>query len=813
MNDLIHDIQFAWRNALKQRAAALLIVVTLALGIGANIAIFSMTWHVLLAPLPYTDGERLVTLKQNEASSNRLDYGWSNPTFDDFREQNTVYSDLLKYNQWSLTVVGRGEPHHGLVGLVTGHFFELLGVQAALGRVLTADDDRPGAEPVLLLSHQFWLSKFAGDPDVIGSTLEIERSVYRIVGVLPRMPGYPHENDVWMAETNNPYTLGGVGFNPNRRAALIARVVGKLQQDASLEDARRETELIARRLAANYPDDYASDYTVVVTPLKDELTRNSALTILLLMALAALVGLIASANVANLNLVRTMARNQELAIREAVGASPGRIARQLLTESILLALVGGLLGLLIAWPCLHLLALFGARYTPLASEIGINGGVLAFAFGLAVAAGMLGSAAAIFKQRDINKALKEGGDKVTSSANGVHRRNALLLIQFALAFVVLTISTLIMLSLVRLNRQDVGFDLDHVLAVNMTISPDLSEPELISQKMRNFGSAVLTAIRNIPDVRQAAIRAGAPLLEQGTFSPVTPFDIEGRSASADDGGPVAALSMISENYFALMNIPLLQGRAFAVTDDDDAVPVAIINASFAERFFPNGNALGSSIRLRRSDEWRQVVGVVSDIRSTHVDEAEGPAVYFSYWQFSTEMVHLYAKSSADPVLLANTITDLVHELDPRQSVAITPLADVKSTWLAPARLRAVLIALFGVLALAVTLSGVIGVVTYNIRQRVREIGIHMAIGATPANIIGMFIANGLKVYLAGLLLGLALMGVVAPLLAPLLYQTAALNLGVYLLSASVLTLAVLSAIYVPARKAGALSPVAALHFE
>ncbi|MGV3590610.1 MAG: ADOP family duplicated permease [Gammaproteobacteria bacterium] len=810
MSVLLRDIAFAWRNALAKPATSLLIVVTLALGIGANTAIFSMAWHVLLAPLPYPDGERLVALQQNEENA-----FWSYPTLEDFRAQNTVFTELLEYKQYSLTFVGRGEPYQGDAGIVTGTYFEMLGVQPALGRLFVMDDDRDGAEPVIVLSHEFWLSKFAGDPAVIDTTLEMQHSVYRIVGVLPPLPAYPHANDVWITEASDPYklALGAGAVRQNRRAGVIDSVYGKLQEGVTLEEARRETDVIVQRLVAAWPDAYPDDYSVMVNALKDEMTCDSAVTIALLMALAALVVLIASANVANLNLVRTMARNQELAICEAVGASPGRIARQLLTESLMLSLGGGVLGLLAAWPCLHLLADFASVYTPLASEISMNGAVLAFSFSLALVVGVLSGAASIFGERDINRTLKEGGSRATTSASGMRKRNVLLALQFALAFVVLTVSMLIVLSLWRLNRQDTGYALDQVFAVNMLLNVDLSERELISQKMQSFSKTALTAIEDMPEVSEAAIRSGTPLLQQSEGATLFALDIEDWAADDGETTPTAGFNMVSENFFTLMNIPLLQGRAFTADDDGNAVQVAIVNESFARRYFPDRTALGGILGLRGQAERYSVVGVVADTRSTNLDEVEGPIVYFSYWQFPTEGVNLYVKSAASSAMVATRIAQTVHELDPRQAVVVKPLDEVKAAWLAPARLRATLISLFGLLALVVTLSGVVGAVACNISERVREIGIHVTLGATPSAVVRLFMGSGLKVYGAGLLLGLVLMTLAAPFLAPLLYQTAVMDMRVYVSSAMVLSLAVACAIYLPARRAGVLSPVEALHAE
>jgi putative ABC transport system permease protein len=811
MNTLLFALRFVWRDAVKKPATSLLIVITLALGIGVNAAIFSMTWQVLLAPLPYTDGDRLVVLKQNEASSNRLDFNWAGATFGDFRKQTETLSDVLGYNQWSLSFFGQGEPWQGYVGLVTGNFFEVLGVQPIIGRNLNANDDKRGAEPVLVLSYELWTTRFASDPGVIDTTLEIQRMVYRIVGVLPPIPAYPHANDAWIPDASNPYDISPMGEDDDRDSFTINRVIGKLQEGVSLEQAASEMEVIARRLAASYPDAIAADYVVTPIPVKDEMTRDSTITMLLLMAIAVLVVLIASANVAGLNLSRAMARQQELAVREAVGASPGRIARQLLAESILLALVGGVLGLLLAWPCLDLLADFASRYTPLASEIGMSGVALAASLALALVTGLLGSAASILGRRDINGTLKEGGDKATTSASGVQRRTTLLVVQFALAFTVLTISMLIVLSLWRLNRQDTGFELDQVLAVNMILNIDLSEPQNLSGKMRNFARSALTAISEIPEVSGAAIRTGAPLLEEAEFARLTPFEVEGRSDA--ETPPLAMLNMVSENYFSMMEIPLLQGRPFLPSDDLEAMGVAVVNESFARLFLPEGNPIGSNVRLPGREGWYSIIGLVADVRSVGLDEEEGPVVYFSYWQFSTESVNVYVTTAANPGVVASSISDAVHELESRQALLIKPLHEVKSAWLAPARLRATLISLFGALALVVTVSGVVGVISCNINQRVREIGVRMALGATPARVMRLFVMDGLAMCAGGTALGLCLMLAAAPLLQPLLYGISARAASAWFASAMILSLATIAACWLPARRAARQNPTQVLRGE
>lgn len=814
MSALVQDLVFGWRNARRRPATALLIVVTLALGIGVNVAMFSVAWQVLLAPLPYADADKLVKLEQREARNGQRDFGWSMPTFEDFDQLDAVFSDLVQYDQVPYSVLGAGEPYVAQSGVVSANYFAVLGLQPLHGHAFSESDEASDAEPVVLLSHAFWVGRMGARPDVVGAGLEVQGLTRRIIGVLADTTPYPHANDIWIPAANDPYrTYGANDMQTNRSNRWVSYVFGKLQDGVSLAHATREVDVLAQRLVDAYPDAYAEDYAVTLSSIRDEMVADSGTSLGLLLSLTILVLLIATANVASLNLARIADRNQELAIREAVGANPGRIVRQLLTENLLLAMGGGLLGLTIAWPCLNLLTAFAAAYTPLASEVSMDASLLTFTLVIAVLTGIGSGALSVFGRRDINSNLKAGGDEVTTSVAGAQRRGALLLVQLALSFVGLTITALVVLSLYRLNMQSLGYEPERILAVSAVLDVDFAEPaENLVAGFSAFSSRLLQEAAALAGVEAVGILGGSPLLQSSRISAQTvPFDVEALP-SDPDAAFNAVFNMASAGYLEVMGIALQSGPPFSESDDGDAVPVAIVNASFVERFIPDGNALGQRVHIRGEPGWKTIVGVVDNVRSRELDRLEPPMVYYSLPQWPPQMINLYVKSFGNLEELGRAVTYIVHRIDPGQPVqSVKALSATKIDSLAPARLRASLITLFGVLALVLTLSGVIGVVSCSVRQRVREIGIHMAIGATPTDITGTFVVEVLKIYIGGLLLGLGVMLLAAASLDALLYQTSAMDVGVYLLSALVLTIAVLAAVYFPSSKAGALSPLNALH--
>ncbi|HWK53191.1 MAG TPA: ADOP family duplicated permease [Hyphomicrobiales bacterium] len=808
MNDLLHDIAFAWRNALKRPATSLLIVATLALGIGVNTAMFSAAWPVLLAPLPYADGERLVKLDQAELAEDIPDSWWSVPTFLDIAAQSTVFSDLLEYSRQRYTLNGPAGPDLLSAGVVNWNWFTVLGVAPLVGRGFVNDDAQQGAPPIMLLGYGYWRDRFAGNANVIGTALEMNGIAYTIVGVLPSGAPYPHANDIWLPRAGDKWGREA-NVTEGRKVRWISHVVGRLRPGITLEAARQDLATVAGRLAREYPEVYDADYTVNVRPLRDDMAGEAATTLGLLLGLAFLVVLVASANVANLNLAAMAARSQELAVREAVGANPARIARQLLTESVAQALCAGVLAFLLAYVCLGLLRSFAAGYTPLASGIRLDGAVLLFTLLLSLVAGILSGVTAALGTRDINKALKEGGDKVTTSGAGRRRRNALMLLQFTAAFAMLSTAMLMLLSLYRLGTQDAGYDPAQVLVMTTELSPAYFEgddPYTGQEPLR-----LLDAITPLPGVKAAALHAGNPLL-QGSLYGFQPEVIEmGNTLPGEPTRVAAEVNLATENLFDVLGIPLLEGRIFTRADDRQAPQVAMVNERFQRSYFPNG-AIGRTLQLGPVPA--TIVGVVANIRATDLREEEGEAIYINYRQSPSSLINLYVKSTGDLGALEQAIATLVRDTEPRLSTGrIAPLTALKSEWLAPARLRTLLVSLFGLLALTLTLSGVIGVVAWNVARRSREIGIHMALGASPADVSRLFMKDVLKIHGAGLLLGLVLMLAFAPLLEPLLFQAAAGRAEIYVASALILTLAVLVAVGLPLARVRSMSPMVALHVE
>lgn len=820
MNELFHDIAFSWRNALKRPATSLLIVVTLALGIGANSAIFSMTWRVLLAPLPYADGDRLVKLEQQAPLLGWSDFGWSGPTVEDFRVQKDVFVDLAGYLQLPFTVAGGAEPRQVSAGVVSWNFLDVLGVRAALGRSFVESDDVDGAAPVLLLADEFWREEFAANPAVIGTTLVIKDIAYTVIGVLPQMPPWPHDNDIWMPTASDPYRLyAWTNGYEARGGSWTALVLGRLHERLSIAQAQNKVDILAARLDSVYPDDYPEGYAVVMNSVQAEITGNSGTTFWILSSLTLLVALIASANVASLNMANLAVRNQELAIREAVGASPGRIVRQVLTENLLLAGIGCLLAVAVSYPALRLLKGFALEFTPLANGIGMDASVISFAILVALLTWLLSASHVLFGSRDINRALKEGGDKTTTSAGAAWRRQALLMMQFALAFIVLSSAMLMVFSLFSLNGQHGGYEPEQVVAANLMIDVDFGEPEqaeapyaTVEPYYSSFSRTLLEKARAAAVVEEAGLLAGVPLLQNLSYLGAVTFDIEGRTFANPADRATAPYHAATEGFFEALRIPLLQGRLFDTSDGENSLPVALINDSFAQAYFPEGDALGQRIRFIGDSTWRTIVGVVGDLRSEGLDRVEGAAAYYNYWQYPTEVITVYLKTSEGTEAVERLVGGIVRGIHPRQSVeSVAPLKAIAAQWLAPFSLRTVLISLFGLLALVVTLSGVVGIVSNNVGQRVREIGVHMAVGASPYKVTRMFVIQGLRIYACGLVLGLVLTLLAAPMLEPLLYQTSVSDPGIYAAVILLLTLVVLLAIYLPARKAGALNPVEALH--
>ncbi len=810
MNDIIENIAFAWRRAVKNPAISALIVLTFAIGLGANSAMFSMAYNILLSPLPYADSDRLVRLEQHEPNAGRQNFPSSVQSYFDFREQNESFEHVLEYHAMQFTLLGHGLPIRVQTGVTSWNYFDVLGIQPLHGRLFVAGEDDIGAEPLILLSHRFWTSQFDSDPDVVGSSLEMNNAIHRVIGVLPPVPAFPDDNDIWITSASCPFRSSPPVID-NRNVPMIASIFAKLRDDVSIENGASDVNGIAQRLLTAYPDSYsaARGYSADLTALKEVMTGDSSRVFYLLIAVSALVLLIACANIANLNLARLASRHQELAVREAVGAKPSAISRQLLIESVLYAMVGGTLGLIVAYFSLGVLSEFAAGYTSLASEIRMDSGTLLFSAVLAVVTGIVSGSAAAFQRRNISRALKEGGDKVTTTASGKLQRSALLAVQLALSFVILTVTALIVLSMYRLTSTDPGYDPENVLNVSLDLNfTNYSSP----QEIRDFGQRLLRETSQIAGVESVGVSAVAP--GQGGVLGVVAFEIEGRVSADDDVRPSATNSTVSSGYFRTLGIPLVKGETFAESDDENAIPVAVINQRFEETYFPGGNAIGNRISTDQGESWVEIIGVVGDVRFGSPDVTQGPAFYEHFPQRPGTSMEFVLRSAGDLAELGSIVAETIYSIDSQQAVdEIATMNQIRSQWLEAPRLVAILMGLFGVLSLLVTVSGVVGVVSYNVSQRIREIGVHIAVGANPAKIRGIFVRQTVRLLVAGLAIGALAMAFVAPGLSEFLFETSVAEIDVYLFTAFLLAVVAWLATTVPARKASGLNPAAALRNE
>ena len=800
MQTLFEDIQFALRNFLRAPKICLLIVLTLGLGIGANAAIFSMVYNVLLGPLPFTDGDQLFKLKTHNPQIERFDVPVSVPTAMDYINKNESLSHLVEYHQMAFTLLGHGSAANVEAGVVSWDFFEMFKVRPILGRTFLPGEDEPGAKPLIVLSNHFWREKFGSDPDIVGANLEMNNAVHQVIGVLPPLPDYPFKNDIWIGSSSCPGRGSDMFIGVRERP--ISHLYGRLKPNVSFQNANADINTISQQLQAQYPDVYRQEVGLQneLTPMRDDMAGNAGPTFYLLMGSTALVLLIACANVANLNLARMATRKQEFAIREALGANPRRIARQVLTESILLALAGGVVGLFIAALSIDLLAGFAALYTPLATEVSINLYVLFFCLAISVLTGVISGATAAFQKRNISEALKEGSGNITASSSSKRMRQGLLVFQFCLAFIILTSASLVSLSLYRLSIQDIGIKTTDLVAVDLSTS---------AQDRRQFVRETSRILQEMSGIDGVAYSSGVPLSAGRRVNSF--FQIEGQPPMQSSERPELENIAVSANYHALLDIPLLSGRYLSEADDEHNPGNIVINQVFAERYFTDVNPVGQRISTDLGKTWKTIRGVVGNVREMGIDSPPTPTIYSPYIESWWYELRFLISSDANINQLRQVVEEAVSQVNSKQAIAdMSTMQFIRDAWLSSSRLVGMLVSGFALLAFLITLSGVIGVVAYNVSQQRKEIGIRVALGATPQKVRKLFVLQGLALTGAGLLLGAGIMLFVSPLLEQVLYQTRAIDPIMYFGTAITVILVAGLAILLPTQQAMAIQPMEAL---
>ncbi len=809
MSTFIQDLRYGFRMLRKNPGYTLVALLALALGIGANTALFSVVYGVLLKPLPYAQGKELVVLQQAFPKANVTNVGFSVPELQDYRAQTKSLAQIEEYHQMSFILLDGKEPDEVRTGVVSAHFFDLLGIKPYLGRFFTSADDTTGADAVLVLSYTYWKTRYGGDTGIIGRRFHMNDRVHTVVGVLPPVPQYPRENDVYMTTVACPFRSSPSTIT-NRRSRTT-RAFGRLKPGADLTSGNADLGVIASRLQQANPADYPASggLSSAMDGLQNQLTRQVRPMLLVLLGTAGLVLLIACANVANLALARIMRREQEMAVRAALGANRSRLVRQLLTESTLLSLFGGVLGLLLASLCLELLVRFVGRFTTRAAEIGISMEVLLFTLAVSIVTGLIfGSIPALAQRMNLVTSLKEGSANATVKSSGLRLRNVLVAGQIALSFVLLIGAGLMIRSFVRLQQVNAGYNPENVLTANVPLSFTKYNSNAATL---NFFDRVIAKLEGTPGVLAVGVNNGAPLAPGMPMN--TTFIVEGRPLSDREALPSADVSFVSPGSMQLLGIPLVSGRFFTPHDNADSPEVAIISRSLAHHFFLNEDPLNKRISADNGKSWIKIVGVVGDVKYYGLDQETKDTAYVAFAQ-SPMGGSLLVKTAGNPMNYAQQVREAVYSVDPEQPVnGIKTLGELRGDALVQSRLTALLLALFAALALAIAATGLSGVTALMVSQRTREIGIRMALGAQSTSVMRMVLMQGMRVIAVGVAAGIVIALVFSRVMRGLLFETT-VNDPLTFAGVALMFLAVgFAASYVPARRVTKVDPLIALRSE
>ena len=808
MSTFIQDLRYGFRVLSKSPGFTVVALLALALGIGANTALFSVVYGVLLKPLPYAQGKELVVLQQDFPRANNLNVGFSVKELQDYREQAKSLAQIEEYHQMSFILLDGQQPDEVRTGVVSAHFFDLLGIKPHLGRFFTSADDTPGADAVLVLSYTYWQTRYGGDRSIIGRRFRMNDKVHTVVGVLPPVPQYPRENDVYMPTIacpfrSSPDTISGRGVRG-------FRAFGRLKSGTDLTSGNADLNVVASRLQQANPADYpvSRGLAASMDGLQNQLTRQVRPMLLVLLATAGLVLLIACANVANLALARIMRREQEMAVRAALGANRGRLVRQLLTESTLLSVGGGALGLLLASGCLELLVRFVGRFTTRAAEVRISVEVLLFTLGVSILTGLIfGSIPALSQRLNLVNSLKEGSANATVKSGGVRLRNLLVAGQVALSFVLLIAAGLMVRSFIKLQQVNAGYNPENVLTANIP----LSFSKYDNKATIAFFDRVMRKLEGAPGVLAVAVNSGAPLAPGMPMN--VSFIVEGRAMNEHEALPKADVNFVSPDCLQLLGVPLISGRYFTPHDNADAPEVAIISRSLARHYFANEDPVGKRISADNGKIWVKIVGVVGDVKYYGLDKEAIDTAYVAFAQ-SPMGGSLLVKTKGNPMNYAQQVREAVYSVDPEQAISgIQTLNELRGDSLVQSRLTTLLLALFAGLALAIAATGLSGVTALMVSQRTREIGIRMALGAQTNEVMRMVLIQGMRVIAVGLAVGIVAALGFSRLLRALLFETP-VNDPVTFAGVALVFLAVgFAASYVPARRVTKVDPLIALRSE
>jgi predicted permease len=816
MDSLWCDLSNGGRNLLKHPGFTAVAVLSLAIGIGANSAIFSVTNALLLRPLPYKNAERLVILWSRSPGLN-VPQDWFSPgQYLDVKDQNSVFDETAITIGASFNISGRGAPEHVDGAKVSSSFFSLVGTTAMLGRVLLADEDIPGKPPTVVLSNGFWRRYFGADESAIGRTLTLNGNDFTVVGVMPpyfvlNKEVMPAVNGIQNADLLVPLPLSESARS--NRGNEDFNIFARLKPGISVAQAQSEMDIIADRMKQQYPANYPPDggLTISVVPLLQQVVGDISLALKILFGAVGFVLLIACANVANLLLSRAATRTKEIAIRSACGASRSRIIRQLVTESILLALLAGLTGTGLAYLMLKALVVLGPDNIPRLNEVSIDVRVLAFTFIVAVLTGVLfGLAPALRVSRiDLNEVLKEGGRRAVSG-RATHRPRKLLVVsEIALSLVLLIGAGLLIRSYQRILNAHPGFNPHNVLSLRLSLTNvKYPKPETITAFFRD----VIERLNGLSEVESVATTYSLPMSTVALAW--EPIRIENYAPKSSHELIISNVRIVSPDYFRTMGIPLVKGRYFDQHDTKDAPETVIVDETLAQRFWPNEDAVGKRIQRGGSGAWRTVVGVISNARQYSSEKEPPIAVYFPFEQYVARNMFLVIRTTIDPASTISTITKEIQSIDPEMPIFDVGTMDQRlSDSLASRRFAMLLLGLFAVVASLLAAIGIFGVIAYTVNERTHEIGIRLALGAQPSGILQLVIKQAVALTSVGVAIGLGCAFALTRVLAAMLFGISTTDVFTFASTPVVLAVVALLASYLPARRASRVDPMVALKCE
>jgi len=808
---MMNDLQYGLRMLWKYKSVSGIALLTLALGIGVNSAIFSVVNAVVLRPLPYPESERLMVVWGNLHKTGLEEIEISALEFQDFQQQCQAFEHIAAYAIQGLNLTGVDQPERVRGATVSANLFPTLRVQPQLGRNFTVDEDSAGNDAVVILGDSLWQRRFGGDPSVINKTVQLDGRTLTVIGVMPANFHFPdRDTEAWIPLAFTPDLL-----EENNRGSHFLNVIGRLKSGVTPSQAQADLDTVTTRLSQEHVSTYRGGFSASIRSLHEELVGNLRRAMLVLLGAVGLVLLIACANVAHLRLASATSRYREFAIRAALGANRARVVRQFMTESLLLSFIGGALGLTLAVWVVRALVFLMPKDTPRLEEIKLDYRVVLFTLGTSLLTGIVFGLAPSFQaaRTNLNDVLKEAG-RGGDASRRLKLRNLLVVSEFALSLVLLIGAGLMVKSLLRLQEVKPGFDSANLLT--MRIALPSSKYETFT-KSHTFFQQLLDQLEARPEVESVG---AINLLPFGGGGGDRSFSIQDQPTASGHARPDEQVRFVTPGYFRAMSIPLLSGRDFTRRDLPDTPQVAIVNSAFARKFWPNDNALGKRISFQNNNpKWYEIVGVVGNVKHRGLDIQDHAEIYIPAFQplfadGNVPALYLAVRTKSDPLLLAPAMRSEVAALDRDQPIYSLMTMDQRiSDSIAPRRFNMFILGLFAALALVLAAIGIYGIMAFSVVQRTHEIGVRMALGASTRDVLTLVMRNGFKLALIGIIVGLVAAFAATRVLSSLLYEVSARDPLIFVLDAILLAMAALLACYIPARRATKVDPLVALRYE